>query len=80
MAANRRLPSAVKGPLGLGSLVLGIVGAVVGYVFVILGITMYFDLNSLTISNTQSMVIVVAGFVSLAVAYAGWRGFMRLAY
>lgn len=80
MAANQRLPAAAKGPLGLASLVLGIVGAVVGYVFVVLGITMYFDLNSLTISNTQSIVIVVAGFVCLAVAYAGWRGFMRLAY
>lgn len=66
--------------MGMVSLVLGVVGAVVGYVFVILGVTMYFDLNSITISNTQSVIIVVTGVLALAVAYAGWRGFMRFAY
>jgi glycopeptide antibiotics resistance protein len=80
MSTSQRLPSAIEGPLGVVSLIVGILGAVLGYIFVVLGVTMYFDLNSITISNTQSLIIVATGVVAIVLAYAGWRGFMRFAY
>ncbi|PSP62167.1 hypothetical protein BRC77_10905 [Halobacteriales archaeon QH_8_64_26] len=80
MSTSQRLPGAIEGPLGVVSLIVGILGAVFGYVLVVLGVTMYFDLNSITISNTQSLIIVASGFVAIVFAYAGWRGFMRFAY
>jgi hypothetical protein len=80
MSTSQRLPGTIEGPLGVVSLIVGILGAVLGYIFVVLGVTMYFDLNSITISNTQSLIIVATGVVAIVLGYAGWRGFMRFVY
>jgi hypothetical protein len=73
----------MQGPIGMLSLAFGVLAAVIGYVLSILGVTLYFNLNALppeAITNTESIIVFVIGLVMLAVAYAGWRGFMSLGY
>ncbi|KTG09937.1 hypothetical protein AUR64_09960 [Haloprofundus marisrubri] len=69
-------------PLGLASLGLTLVGAVVGYVLTMLGITLYFNLNGLgdAITTVDSFIVIATGVVCLVAGYAGWRGFMTFAY
>ncbi|WP_224332258.1 hypothetical protein [Haloprofundus halobius] len=69
-------------PLGLASLGLTLVGAVVGYILTMLGITLYFGLNGLgnDITTVESFIVMGTGLVCLAAGYTGWRGFMTFAY
>jgi hypothetical protein len=81
MATRQRIPTEAKGPLGFASLVVGILGVVIGYIFMMLGMTLYFDLNpTVSLTDTGSLIVVAAGLVAVVVGYLGWRGFMRFAY
>lgn len=81
MATHQRIPAAVRGPLGFASLVVGVLGVVVGYIFTMLGATLYFDLNpTVSLTDIGSLVVVATGLGGLLVGYLGWRGFMRFAY
>lgn len=79
MSVRQRVPDPLMGPMGLVSLGITILGAVLGYIFVILGITLYFGLNDLPLTPTQSLTVLGTGVVCLVVAYTGWRGFMTFA-
>ena len=81
MATRQRVPAGVRGPLGFVSLGVGILGVVLGYLFTMLGVTLYFDLNpTVSLTNTGSLVVVAVGLGALVLGYLGWRGFMRFAY
>lgn len=81
MSVSNRVPDAAKGPLGVASLGVMIVGLVVGYIFTVIGITLYFDLNGLGgVSDVESLTVVATGLVCLVAGYTGWRGFMGFAY
>ncbi|SHG97812.1 hypothetical protein [Halobaculum gomorrense] len=81
MSVSNRVPEGLKGPLGLASLCVMILGLVLGYIFTMIGVTLFFDLNGLQgLSNSESVVVLVTGLVCIVVGYAGWRGFMGFAY
>jgi hypothetical protein len=81
MATRQRVPSKVWGPLGFASLVVGILGVVVGYIFVMLGMTLFFDLNpTVSLTDAGSLVVIAVGLGAVVVGYLGWRGFVRFAY
>jgi hypothetical protein len=81
MATRQRVPSEVRGPLGFASLIIGILGVVVGYIFVMLGTTLFFDLNpTVSLTDTGSFVVIAVGVGAVVVGYLGWRGFVRFAY
>ncbi|WP_254546950.1 hypothetical protein [Halomarina pelagica] len=81
MATRQRIPAETRGALGFASLALGVLGVVVGYIFTMLGVTLYFDLNpTVSLTDAGSLVVVAAGLGALVVGYLGWRGFMRFAY
>lgn len=67
-------------PISLVSLAVTVLGAVLGFIFVMLGITLYLDLNGLPLTTTQSLTVVATGLVSLAVGYGGWKSFMTFAH
>jgi uncharacterized membrane protein YphA (DoxX/SURF4 family) len=81
MSVSNRVPEGLKGPLGIASLFVMILGLVLGYIFTMVGVTLFFDLNGIQgISSTESLIVIVTGLVSIIVGYAGWRGFMGFAY
>ncbi|WP_435064026.1 hypothetical protein [Halobaculum sp. EA56] len=81
MSVTNRVPDAAKGPLGVVSLGVMIIGLVLGYIFTLLGVTLYFDLNGIGgISPTESLVVLGSGVACIVVGYLGWRGFMGFAY
>ncbi|MFC7098535.1 hypothetical protein [Halobaculum marinum] len=81
MSVSTRVPEPLKGPLGVVSLGVMIVGLVVGYIFTMVGVTLYFDLNGIQgISNGESLVVVATGLACLVAGYLGWKGFMGFAY
>ncbi len=81
MSVSNRVPEGLKGPLGIASLCVMILGLVLGYIFTMVGVTLFFDLNGIQgISSTESLIVIVTGLVSIVVGYAGWRGFMGFAY
>lgn len=79
MSVRQRVPDPLATPLSLVSLTVTVLGAVLGYIFLILGATLYFDLNGLPLTGTESLIVVGTGVVCLVVGYVGWRGFITFA-
>ncbi|WP_440008759.1 hypothetical protein [Halomicrococcus sp. SG-WS-1] len=83
MALRNSVPKRLRGPIGFASIIVAILGIVVGYIFVMFGITLYFDMNALpksAITPTESFIVIGTGLLSLLVGYVGWRGFNHFAY
>lgn len=81
MSVRNRVPDTMRAPLGVVSLGVMILGAVLGYIFTILGITLLFDLNGIGgLTDGESAIVIATGVACLVLAYAGWRGFMGFAY
>ncbi|WP_284014282.1 hypothetical protein [Halobaculum litoreum] len=81
MSVRTRIPESVKGPLGVVSLAVMILGLVVGYIFTMIGVTLYFGLNGIEgISTGESVLVVATGLVCLVAGYFGWKGFIGFAY
>lgn len=76
MSVRQRVPDPLITPLSLVSLAVTVLGAVLGYIFLVLGVTLYFGLNDLPLTNTQSLIVVGTGVACIAAGYAGWRGFL----
>ena len=80
MSVRQRVPEPLRGPLGAASLVVGVVGAVLGYVFTVLGVTLLFNLNDKGLTNVQSATVIATGLALVATAYFGYKGFMTFGY
>lgn len=80
MPVREYLPPRLRGPLGFASLSVAIIGAVLGYIFIILGFTLRFNLNGLPLTNTQSYLVIATGVGAIALSYLGFRGFMEFSY
>lgn len=81
MSVRNRVPDPLKGPLGVASLGVMILGLVLGYIFTMVGVTLFFELNGIQgISEGESIIVIVTGIVCILIGYAGWRGFMGFAY
>jgi hypothetical protein len=78
-SVRQRVPQSLVGPLGFLSLLVGIIGIVLGYIITMVGLTTYWDLNGLGISSTESFTIIGIGLALFFVAYLGYRGFMTFA-
>ncbi|QLG62918.1 hypothetical protein [Halorarum salinum] len=80
MSTERRIPDRLVGPLGGLSLLVGLASIVLAYIFIIIGTTLYFDMNGLDgVTRTDSIIVLVTGVLLVGVAYAGYKGFMRFA-
>lgn len=78
---SNRVPDRLKGPLGAASLGVMILGLVVGYIFTMLGITLYLGLNGIEgISDVEALTVIATGLVCIVAGYGGWKGFMGFAY
>ena len=70
------------GPLGMVSLLVGLLGLVTGYIITMVGVTAIFNLNGLQeqgLTQTDAYIITIVGVSLFVVAYAGYRGFMTFA-
>lgn len=80
MSIERRIPNRLVGPLGGVSLLVGLASIVMGYIFIVIGITLYFGMNGLEgVTRTDSIVVLGTGVLLVGVAYVGYKGFMRFA-
>lgn len=82
MSVREQVPMSLRGPVGVTSLGLFVLGAAVGYILVLLGITLYFNLNGIgsAFTSTESLIVVAVGLTSLGVGYVGWKGFNYFSY
>lgn len=81
MSVSNRVPDTLKGPLGVASLGVMILGLVVGYIFTMLGITLVLNLNGIEgISDMEALTVTATGVACIVVGYLGWKGFMGFAY
>ncbi len=78
-SVRQRVPQSLIGPLGFLSLLVGIIGVVLGYIITMVGLTTYWDLNGLGISSMESFTIIGIGLAFFFAAYLGYRGFMTFA-
>lgn len=79
-AIKTKIPKSARGPVGVGSLCLGLLGFTVGYIFTVLGITFFYDLAPHQIPTLDSVIIFLLGIGFLALGYAGLKGFMHFSY
>ncbi|WP_458185390.1 hypothetical protein [Haladaptatus sp. NG-WS-4] len=83
MALKNRVPRALRGPVGLLSIIVALLGIVIGYIYLLFGLSLYFELipqMRATMTTTESLVVIAGGVVCLIIGYAGWRGFNYFAY
>ncbi|MFB6234745.1 MAG: hypothetical protein ABEH81_16530 [Halopenitus sp.] len=79
-ALKTKIPKSARGPVGIGSLCLGLLGFTVGYVLTVLGITFFYDLAPHQIPALDSVIIFLLGIGFLGLGYAGLKGFMHFSY
>jgi hypothetical protein len=82
MSIRERVPKPLRGPVGVASLGVMLLGVAVGYIVTMLGITLYFDLNGLDeqITSVEALQVTAVGVVALFVGWLGWRGFTYFSY
>ncbi|WP_458206360.1 hypothetical protein [Haladaptatus sp. NG-SE-30] len=83
MALKNRVPKQMRGPIGFVSIAVAILCVVIGYIYLLFGISLYFKLIPqlrATMTTTESLIVVASGVLLLGLGYAGWRGFNYFAY
>lgn len=82
MTLKDQVPNRLRGPVGFGSLGVMILGLVVGYIFTLVGITLYFGMGdpAEALSAVESLLISVVGVLCIAVGWLGWKSFNYFAY
>ncbi|WP_266076531.1 hypothetical protein [Haladaptatus caseinilyticus] len=83
MALKNRVPKSLRGPVGLLSIVVALLGVIIGYIYLLFGLSLYFKLvpqMESTMTTTESLVVIAGGVVFFGIGYAGWRGFNYFAY
>ncbi|WP_132057557.1 hypothetical protein [Halorussus amylolyticus] len=82
MALKDTVPKPLRGPIGFGSLGVMILGLVVGYIFTMVGITLYFGMGdpAEALSAFESIVVGLVGVACIVVGYLGWKSFNYFAY
>lgn len=76
-----RVPSALWDPLALVSVGLLVLGLTVGYVLIVLGISVLLGLVlPAELSVVDGAIVVAVGLVSTTLGYLGWRGFAYFSY
>lgn len=76
-----RVPAAARDPLAIASVGVMVLGLVVGYVLVTLGISVYLGLVlPADLTAVDATIVTVLGLVAAAAGYLGWRGFVYFSY
>lgn len=78
---RERVPAALRDSLALASVGLMVLGLTVGYVLIVLGISVLLGLVlPAELSAIDGAVVAAVGLASTAVGYLGWRGFACFSY
>lgn len=82
MALKDSVPEPLRGPVGFGSLAVMILGLVVGYIFTMLGVILYFGMGepAEALSGGESLAISAIGLLCIGVGYLSWKSFNYFAY
>ncbi|GAA5041217.1 hypothetical protein ACFFQF_01645 [Haladaptatus pallidirubidus] len=83
MALKNSVPRPLRGPVGLLSITVALLGVIIGYIYVLFGISLYFKLipqMESTMSTGESLIVLATGVAFIGLGYAGWRGFNYFAY
>ncbi|WP_435153273.1 hypothetical protein [Haladaptatus sp. DFWS20] len=83
MALKNSVPKSLRGPVGLLSIVVALLSVVIGYIYLLFGLSLYFELipqMKSTMTTTESLIVIAGGVVFVLTGYAGWRGFNYFAY
>ncbi|WP_254662859.1 hypothetical protein [Haladaptatus sp. W1] len=66
MALKTSVPKSLRGPIGLLSIIVALLGAVIGYIFLLFGVSLYFQLvpqMNETMTQSESLVVIVTGWL-----------------
>lgn len=78
---RERVPPALRDPLALASVGVMVLGVTVGYVLIVLGISVLLRLVlPAELSVIDGAIVTAVGLASTAVGYLGWRGFTYFSY
>lgn len=78
---RERVPKPLRTPVGILSYLIALVGIAIGYVLVMLGLVLYYDLAlDQHINNTESLIVLAVGIVVFVIGYLGIKGFMYFSY
>lgn len=78
---KERVPSALRDPLALASVGLMVLGLTVGYVLIVLGISVSLGtVLPAELSTVDGAIVAAVGLASIAVGWLGWRGFTYFSY
>ncbi len=78
---RERVPKPLRTPLGILSYLIALVGIAVGYVLVMLGLILYYDLAlDEAINSTEALTVLGIGIVVAVIGYLGIKGFMYFSY
>lgn len=83
MTLREQVPKPLRLPVGFASLAVMIIGVAVGYILMMLGLTLYFNLNGLeegAITQMESIQVMATGVGATVLGYLGWRGFNYFSY
>ncbi|PSP75705.1 hypothetical protein BRC81_15080 [Halobacteriales archaeon QS_1_68_20] len=76
-----RVPKPLRTPVGILSYLIALVGIAVGYVLVMLGLVLYYDLAlDEHINSTEALTVLAVGIVVSIIGYLGIKGFMYFSY
>lgn len=80
MAVSNRIPPELRGPIGVASLGIMIMGFVVGYILTVVGVTVRFNLNGKNLPPNEAYIIIAIGLGCIVLGYLGWKGFLAFGY
>jgi hypothetical protein len=82
MTLKNRVPKRAALPLGFGSLAVMVIGLIIGYILVMVGITTFFGqtIPSEDLSRVEALTISGVGVASILLGYIGWKGFLYFSY
>lgn len=78
---KERVPKPLRTPVGIVSYLVALIGIAAGYILVMLGLLLYYDLAlDQQINSTEALTVLGVGITVLVVGYLGIRGFMYFSY
>lgn len=77
---KERLPQRALGPVGVGSLLVGVAGFTIGFILIVLGFSFMFDLAPHELPTLDAAIVLALGVALIGLGWGGLKGFMHFAY